>query len=146
MDFTTVKPGILSIIGIIGAGGAYMLGGWDTALQTLLIFMAIDYITGLLVAGVFHKSAKSQGGALESKAGYQGLCRKGMVLLIILFSTQLDKMSGTDVIRNAVIIGYIANETVSIIENAGLMGIPIPDVIRRAIDILKTKSETPLKG
>lgn len=146
MDITTIKPTVLAIIGAAGATAAFMLGGWDTALQTLLIFMAIDYITGLLVAGVFHKSAKSQGGALESKAGYQGLCRKGMVLLIILVSTQLDKMSGTDVIRNAVIIGYIANETVSIIENAGLMGIPIPDVIRRAIDILKTKSETPLKG
>lgn len=145
MDFTTVKPTILGIVGAVGAIGTYLLGGWDAALQTLLIFMAIDYITGLVVAGVFHKSAKSQGGALESKAGFQGLCRKGMVLLIVLVATQLDKMSGTDVIRNAVIIGYIVNETVSIIENAGLMGIPIPDVIKRAIDILKARSETPLK-
>lgn len=145
MDITTIKPTVLAIIGTIGATTALMLGGWDTALQTLLIFMAIDYITGLVVAGVFKKSGKSQGGALESKAGFQGLCRKGMVLLIVLVSTQLDKISGTDVIRTAVIIGYIVNETVSIIENAGLMGIPIPDVIKRAIDILKTKSDAPLK-
>lgn len=145
MDFTTVKPTILGIVGAVGTIVTYLLGGWNVALQTLLIFMAVDYITGLVVAGVFHKSAKSKGGALESKAGFQGLCRKGMVLLIVLVATQLDRMSGTDVIRNAVIIGYIVNETVSIIENAGLMGIPIPDVIKRAIDILKARSETPLK-
>lgn len=145
MDITTIKPTALGIVGAGGAIAAYMLGGWDTALQTLLIFMAVDYITGLIVAGVFHKSGKSEGGALESKAGFQGLCRKGMVLLIVLVSTQLDKVSGTDVIRNAVIIGYIVNETISIIENAGLMGIPVPGVIKRAIDMLKNKSDTPLK-
>ena len=146
MDFTTIKPTVIAIIGAVGATATYMFGGWDAALQTLIIVMAIDYITGLLVAGVFHKSKKSEQGALSSKAGYQGLCRKGMVLLIVLVSTQLDKVSGTEIIRNAVIIGYIANETISIIENAGLMGLPVPDVIIRAIDMLKDKSDTPLKG
>jgi toxin secretion/phage lysis holin len=78
---------------------------------------------------------------LESKAGWKGLCRKGMTLLIILVAAQLDKVTGTEVIRNAVIIGYIANEALSIIENAGLMGLPVPKFIVNAIDILRKKSE-----
>jgi len=140
MDMTTIKPTVIAITGTIGAGVALLLGGWDVPLQTLIYFMGIDYFTGLIVAGVFSKSGKSQGGALESYAGFKGLCRKGMVLLIVLVATQLDKVSGTEIIRNAVIIGYIVNETVSIIENAGLMGLPVPSVLTKAIDVLKDKS------
>ena len=118
---------------------ANMCGGWDTALQTLIIFMGVDYITGLIVAGVFKRSGKSENGALESRAGWKGLCRKGVTLMIVLVAAQMDKMAGTDIIRNAVIIAYIANETISIIENAGLMGIPIPDKLTEAISLLKSK-------
>ena len=103
--------------------------------------MTIDYFTGLIVAGVFHKSKKSQCGALESNAGFRGLCKKGMILLIVLVATQLDNVSNTDIIRNAVIIGYLVNETVSIIENAGLMGLPIPNTLNKAIDLLREGSE-----
>ena len=137
----TIKTTLLAIVGMAGSVIANLLGGWDTALQTILIFMAIDYVTGLIVAGVFKKSTKTDTGALESKAGWKGLCRKGMTLLIILVAAQMDKVSGTEVIRNAVIIGYIANEALSIIENAGLMGLPVPKFIVNAIDILKKKSE-----
>lgn len=137
----TIKATVLAIIGAIGSVLSNLLGGWDTALQTILIFMTIDYITGLIVAGVFKKSPKTDTGTLESKAGWKGLCRKGMTLLVILVAAQLDKVTGTDVIRNAVIIGYIANEALSIIENAGLMGLPVPKFLRNAIDILKKKSE-----
>ena len=137
----TIKTTLLAIVGMAGSVIANLLGGWDTALQTILIFMAIDYVTGLVVAGVFKKSTKTDTGALESKAGWKGLCRKGMTLLIILVAAQLDKVTGTEVIRNAVIIGYIANEALSIIENAGLMGLPVPKFITNAIDILKKKSE-----
>ena len=133
---------VLSVVGIIGACTTYLLGGWDMALQTLIIFMAIDYTTGLIVAGVFHNSNKTETGALQSKAGWKGLCRKGMTLLIVLVAAQLDKMTGTNIIRNAVIIGYAANESISIIENAGLMGLPIPKVLVDAIDVLKRKGES----
>ena len=85
--------------------------------------MVTDYLTGLIVAGVFKKSPKTENGALESKAGWKGLCRKGMTLLYVLVAAQLEKMTGTDIIRNAVIIGFIANEALSILENGGLMGI-----------------------
>ena len=103
-----MKDTICTAIGIIGGVIASLFGGWDTALQTLVIFMAIDYITGLVVAGVFHASPKTKTGALESKAGWKGLIRKG--------------------------------------ENAGLMGLPIPATITKAIDILKQRAETPEKG
>ena len=139
--FKAVKTAILTGIGIAGSAIANMLGGWDTALQTILIFMAADYITGIIVAGVFKKSKKTETGGLESRVGWKGLCRKGMTLLIILVAAQLDRVAGTNVVRNAVIIGYIANEALSIIENAGLMGLPVPKFLQNAIDVLKKKAE-----
>lgn len=140
-NFNSIKTSVLGIIGVLGSAAAHYLGGWDVALQTLIFFMAIDYITGLTVAGVFKKSGKSENGALESRAGWKGLCRKGMTLLIVLVAAQLDLVAGTDVIRNAAIIAYIVNETISIIENAGLMGVPIPSIIKKALDALQSNSQ-----
>lgn len=140
-NMNTIKTTVLGVLGIVGSVIAKYLGGWDTALQTLIIFMAMDYVTGLVVAGVFHKSEKTESGTLESRAGWKGLCRKGMTLLIVLVAAQLDKVTGTEVIKNAAIIGYIVNEALSIIENAGLMGLPIPTIIKKALDILQDKSE-----
>lgn len=135
------KTGILAILGIIGAFISTLFGGWNAALTTLIVFMAIDYITGLVVAGVFHRSSKSENGALESKAGLKGLCKKGMVLLVVLVAARLDIVVGTNFIRDAAVIAFVANETLSIIENAGLMGVPIPAVITHAIDILQKRSD-----
>lgn len=135
------KTGILTILGTAGAFIANLFGGWDAALTTLLIFMAIDYLLGLIVAAVFHKSNKSENGALDSRAGLKGLLKKGMVLLIVLVAARLDIMIGSNFIRDGVVIAFVANETISIIENAGIMGVPIPAVITNAIDILQRKSE-----
>lgn len=137
-----MKSGILAAIGVVGSTLANLFGGWDTAMITLMIFMAADYLSGLIVAGVFKKSNKTETGALESKAGWKGLCRKGGTLLIVLVAAQLDKITGTEFIRDAVVIGYIANEGISIIENIGLMGVPIPAVIKKAIDVLRKKSDS----
>ena len=134
-----MKVGILTCIGAVGGFIASLFGGWDSALTTLIVFMAIDYATGLIVAGVFHKSPKTETGALESKAGWKGLCRKGTTILIVLIACRLDLIMGTSFVRDAVIIAYIVNETISIVENAGLMGIPTPSVITKAIDVLKKK-------
>ena len=71
-----MKTGILTSVGVVGGAVAALFGGWDAAIATLLIFMGIDYVTGLMVAGIFHRSAKSETGALESRAGWKGLCRK----------------------------------------------------------------------
>lgn len=137
-----MKTGICTATGMIGGIIASLFGGWDAALTTLLIFMVIDYLSGLLVAGVFHNSKKSDSGTLESRAGWKGLCRKGMTLLIVLIGYRLDLAIGVNYIRDAVIIGFIANETISIVENAGLMGVPMPDIITKAIDILTKKAES----
>ena len=136
-----IKEGICTGIGVIGSIIASSFGGWDTGLVTLLIFMGIDYFSGLVVAGVFHKSNKTESGALESKAGLKGLCRKCMTLLFVLIAYRLDLAIGVDYIRNAVIIGFMANELISIVENAGLMGLPLPDAINKAIDVLTEQKE-----
>ena len=137
MELNVIK----AVIGILGASIASLFGGWDTAMVTLLIFMAIDYISGLIVAAVFKKSPKTETGALESRAGFKGLFRKGMTLLIVLIACRLDLVMHTNFIRDAVVIAYIVNERISIIENAGLMGIPVPKAIIKAIDILKRKED-----
>ncbi len=134
-----LKTMICTGIGIVGSTVAAAFGGWDAAMITLVSMMVIDYLTGVLVAGVFHNSPKTENGTLESKAGWKGLCRKGMTLLIVLVAARLDIILGTGFIRDAVIIGYIANETISIIENAGLMGVPIPEAIKKAIEVLQQK-------
>ena len=136
-----LKTMICTGIGIVGSTVAAAFGGWDAAMITLVSMMVIDYLTGVLVAGVFHNSPKTENGALESKAGWKGLCRKGVTLLIVLVAARLDIILGTGFIRDAVIIGYIANETISIIENAGLMGMPIPAAIEKAIEVLQSKGE-----
>ena len=137
-----MKSWFTTLIGVIGGFIASLFGGWDAALVTLIIFMAIDYITGLIVAGVFHNSEKTANGALESRAGWKGLCRKGVTLLVVLVACRLDLVMGSNFIRDAVIIAFVANETISIIENAGLMGIPIPAAFMRAIEILKIKAKS----
>jgi toxin secretion/phage lysis holin len=134
-----LKQEVLTVIGVVGSLIASALGGWDTGLQTLIIFMSVDYISGLVVAAVFKKSGKSETGALESHAGWKGLFKKGMQLLFALIGHQLDVIIGTDFVRNAVIIAFTTNELISIVENAGLMGIPVPTVISKAIDILNKK-------
>lgn len=140
-----MKEGLCTSIGVVGGFIASLFGGWDAALITLLMFMVIDYISGLIVAGVFHNSNKTETGTLESKAGWKGICRKCMTLLFVLIAYRLDLALGVAYIRDAVIIGFMANELISIVENAGLMGLPLPAVITKAIDVL-TKKATESEG
>lgn len=137
-----MKSFLLTAIGVIGSGIAYLFGGWDTALIVLLAFMVIDYTMGLIVAGVFHKSKKTESGNLESRAGWKGLCKKFVTFLFVIIANLLDKQMGTSFIRDAVCIAFITNELLSIVENGGLMGIPIPKVIMNAISVLEGKEST----
>ena len=132
-----MKETICTIFGVLGAGIAHLFGGWTAAMTTLIIFMGLDYLTGLIVAGVFKKSSKSETGALESKAGWIGLIRKLVSLLFVLAAYRLDLIIGTTYIKDAVCIAFIVNELISLTENAGLMGIPIPEPIMNAIELLK---------
>lgn len=118
---------------------AAALGGWDAGLQTLVLFMGIDYVSGLAVAGFYKKSKHSVTGGLSSKCGFFGLAKKGMVLLIVLIAYRLDIVIGTDFARAGVIIAFIANELISILENASLMGIPIPAKLQKALDVINAE-------
>lgn len=136
-----IKNAVFACIGAIGSCLAYLFGGWDSALTTLLIFMAVDFVTGLIVAGVFHKSPKTEKGALESRAGFKGLCRKFLILAFVMIANRLDIVLGFDYVRTFVCISFMCNELLSIVENAGLMGVPIPAIITNCIEILKSKAD-----
>ena len=132
-----IKIFILSGVACVGAAIASLFGGWNGAMTTLVILMLIDYITGIIVAGVFHASPKSSGGALSSAVGFKGICRKFVILLIVVVACRVDLLLDTNIIRDATCIGFCANELVSITENAGLMGIPLPRKLAEAIEVLR---------
>jgi toxin secretion/phage lysis holin len=134
-----IKTTIITVIAAIGSGIANILGGWTSDLETLMILMAIDFVMGLLIAAVWKRSGKSENGALSSWSAWKGLCRKCVSLLFVLIAYRLDMAIGVDYIRTAVIIGFIVNELISIVENAGVMGVPIPSAITKAVDILHKK-------
>lgn len=133
-----------SVCACVGAAGAWIantLGGWSGAMSTLAIFMILDYITGVIVAAVFHKSGKTEDGRLSSKAGWKGLCKKFTVLMFVFIAYRIDVLLQAEFVRDAVIITFSTNELISILENLGLMGIPIPKPIENAIEVLKQKTE-----
>lgn len=138
-NILSAKAMLCAAAGCIGSIIAKALGGWDAGMITLVLFMAVDYITGLMVAGIFHASEKTESGGMESRAGWKGLCRKGVTLLIVLIAHRIDIVAGTSMVRDAVVIAYIVNEAISITENAGLMGVPVPDKLMAAIDVLQGK-------
>lgn len=140
---SNLKAAVLTSAGVAGSFIVNnLLGGWTEDLLTLLIMMAIDFILGLLIAAVWKKSGKSETGALNSLSAWKGLCRKGGTLLVVMVAYRLDITLGTEYIKTGVIIAFIANEAISIIENLGVMGIPMPAVIKNAIEALQDKTET----
>ena len=135
---------VCGFFGIVGAAIAEALGGWDDAIITLIVFMAIDFVMGLLCALVFGKSDKSPNGALSSAACWRGLVKKVCTLLIVVMSHYIDVLADVDFIRNAVIIAFCVAEVISICETAGLMGIlpeGVQKVLTKAIDVLKNKDK-----
>ena len=132
-----IKIFILSGVACVGAAITSLFGGWNGAMTTLVILMLIDYVTGIIVAGVFHNSPKCSGGALSSAVGFKGICRKFVILLIVVVACRVDLLLDTNIIRDATCIGFCANELVSITENAGLMGIPLPRKLVEAIEVLR---------
>ena len=136
-----IKFFTLSSFACVGAAVASIFGGWTGAMTTLVILMLIDYVTGLIVAGVFHASPKSRGGALYSAVGFKGICRKFVILLIVVVACRVDLLLNTNIIRDATCIGFCANELLSITENAGLMGIPLPRKLVDAIEVLRGESD-----
>lgn len=135
------KAALCAALGAVGGAVASALGGWNAALQILCALMGADYVTGLIVAGVFHASPKSESGALESRAGLKGLLRKGAILLVVFVAAQLDALLGTTFVRDGAVIAFAANESLSIVENAGLMGVPLPPVVAKSLEVLRRKAD-----
>ncbi len=141
MRWENIRRMALAALAAAGSLLAEALGGWDAALQMLVCCMAADYVTGVLVAGVFHRSGKTESGTLDSRAGFRGLCRKGAELLTVLVATRLDLLLGGGYTRTAVILFFTGNEGLSILENLGLMGVPYPAFLREALAALREKGD-----
>lgn len=136
-----MKNVLLTAIGTAGSFIAGALGGWDAAMITLVYFMLVDYVTGWILAVVFKKSHKTESGGYSSAIGLKGICKKFMILLLVMVAYRLDQLIGGSYIRDGACIVFIGNEAMSILENAGLMGLPIPKVITDALDVLHTKQQ-----
>ena len=131
-----MKVKFCSIVGVIGSSVMAFVDRGGTALETLVIFMIIDYITGISVAVFWRRSGKTKRGLLKSEAGWRGLCKKGMILGFVLIGNRLDILLDTNYVMNTICIGYAMNELISIMENAGLMGIPLPAVVQGIVEVL----------
>ena len=134
-----MKENICTVIGVVGGFFAAIVGGWDSALITLIVFMAVDFVTGF-VSAAMGKSKHSTNGKLSSKAGWVGLAKKFCILLMVVVAVRMDILIGTTYIRDATCIGFCVNELLSIVENTSLMGVPYPDAIKKAIDVLQKKA------
>ena len=135
-----MKETLCTVFGILGSALCWAFGGWDAALTALVICMSVDYISGSLVALVFHKSNKSEIGSYNSAYGLKGLCKKCLMLLFVTVAVQADRLMGGDFVRDAVCIGFATNEILSIVENLGLAGVPMPQAVVKALEQLQTKT------
>ena len=134
-----MKEMLCTVFACMGAALSWAFGGWDAALAALVICMAVDYISGSIVALVFHKSTKSESGSYNSIYGIKGLFKKGLMLLFVLVAVQIDTLLGVAYVRDAVCVGFCCNEILSITENLGLAGIPMPQIVVKALEQLQKK-------
>lgn len=132
-----MKQMICTVLGLAGSMLVAAFGGWDTALIALVICMGVDYVSGSIVALVFHNSRKSETGAYNSTYGLKGLCKKGLMLLFVIVAVQVDRLMGSEYVRDAVCIGFCTNEVLSIVENLGLAGVPMPQAVVKALEQLQ---------
>ena len=128
--------------GVFALGGAIagVFGGWNTMLTLLAMAMVLDYISGLMVAWS-GKSPKSETGGVSSRAGFVGLMKKAFILLIVLLATLIDRAIGNEtlIFQMAAAFYYFANEGISILENAALLGVPFPSKVKDALEELRDK-------
>lgn len=123
------------IVAILATFFTYLFGSWDLALQVLIVFMVLDYLTGVLHAYLI--------GQLSSEVGFKGLVKKCMILVVLIIGVMLDRILGTGtwVFRTLVCYFYIANEGISLLENISNLGVPIPNKIKNALEQLNKDDE-----
>ena len=141
MNLSNSKIIFFATTGVLGGIFTEIFGEWTSDITTLVIFMAIDYILGLIVAGIYKRSDKSKNGALSSKAAFLGLGKKVAIMLMVLVANRLDILMSTNFVKSGTVIAFCCSELISIAENLGAIDVPLPKVIRKAIDILKNKEE-----
>lgn len=129
----------MSVFGCVGGLVGYLIGGFDSALVVLAIFMFLDYVFGAIVALVYNKSTKTENGAYSSHVALKGLVKKFGCFIIIIVAAQMDLLVGKPICRNVVTYALIANEGMSIIENIAVTGISIPDSLKNTLEVLKEK-------
>lgn len=146
-NIVAAKNTVIAVFGVVGSAIATAFGGLSVGIQVLLIFITLDYISGLVVAGVFKKSGKTEKGALESRAGWKGLVKKVFTLALVLVAYQMDRLmiGGGTFVSDAVILFFIVNEGLSILENIGIMGVPLPPKLTNALEMLKGKDENKIE-
>ena len=119
-------------VGIGGGLASYLFGGWSVLLQTLVVFIVLDYVFAIVVAATH--------GELNSKKGFKGIAKKVGILVLVAVAHQVDSVLGDgSLVRDSVIFFYIANELLSILETVGRTNLPIPNVLRKAVESLKSK-------
>jgi len=147
MEHSNIWQRAAEILAAIGGFFVGLYGGWSPALSILVVFMAADYILGIACA-LAKKSTKTEGGGFLSKVAFMGLLKKGVIMLVVLLAVQLDRAIGGDNPENimrtfetAATFFYIANEGLSIVENAALLGVPVPKILRNALEVLRDKHD-----
>ena len=121
------------ICGTIGGFIVSLLGGWDKIIMALIVLMCLDYATGLIKAF----SNKE----LSSQIGFKGLAKKVLILVIVAVAVVAENMLGIPAIREIVIMFFAVNEALSILENAGAMGLPLPEKLKQALLQIRDKEE-----
>lgn len=119
----------------IGAVISFAFGGWSNLLSILLVFVILDYVSGFFAAGIE--------GKLNSSTGMRGIAKKVAVFFVVAVAHMMDVTLGYDghILRDATIFFFLANEALSILENASRIGVPVPGALKKAIDILNEKGE-----
>ena len=141
MNAVQIKNAVIAALAAAGAFLANAFGGWDAVLKVLIVMMAADYITGLAVAAIWHRSNKSETGAADSRAGFKGLVRKCAILLLVYIGVLLDAATGAHYIRSAVALFFIGNEGLSLLENVGLMGVKYPKFLADMLEALRDRGD-----
>lgn len=135
---------ILKIIAGVAGAIAGLFGEWTTMLTILVVVMALDYVSGWIVAWC-GKSPKTENGGLSSKIGFIGIAKKGFIMLLVLLATLLDRAIGNDtyIFQSSLVLYYIANEGLSILENAALLGVKFPKKLQRALETIRETEDKP---
>ena len=141
-----MKDMISAAVGVTAGVVSWLVGGFDVPVLALVICMGVDYVTGLIVAGVFHASPKTSGGGLDSRVGWKGLARKLVTVMIVVVANLADLLLAVHYIRDAAVTAFCVNECLSILENAGLMGIRIPKILTSSLEKLGEKGENDIES